>query len=61
MKILLDENLPKPLARIFAEHSVSTVQEAGLAGTRLVPKLYLGTRLDAKLCFAENEGRTGLE
>ncbi len=34
MKILLDENLPKPLARIFAGHSVSTVQEEGLAGTR---------------------------
>ncbi len=34
MKILLDENLPKPLARIFAQHSVSTVQEEGLAGTR---------------------------
>ena len=34
MKILLDENLPKPLARIFAAHLVSTVQEEGLAGTR---------------------------
>ena len=34
MKILLDENLPRPLTRIFAGHSVSTVQEVGLAGTR---------------------------
>ncbi len=34
MRILLDENLPKPLARIFTDHSVSTVQAEGLAGTR---------------------------
>ena len=34
MRILLDENLPRPLAHIFAEHSASTVQEEGLAGTR---------------------------
>ena len=34
MKILLDENLPKPLGRIFVQHLVSTVQEEGLAGTR---------------------------
>ena len=34
MKILLDENLPKPMTRIFRGHSATTVQEQGLAGTR---------------------------
>jgi predicted nuclease of predicted toxin-antitoxin system len=33
MKIILDENLPKPLKDIFAGHLVSTVQEEGQAGT----------------------------
>ncbi len=34
MKILLDENMPKPLKHIFRGHSATTVQEEGLAGTR---------------------------
>ena len=33
MRIILDENLPKPLKRIFPGHTVTTVQEEGLAGT----------------------------
>ncbi len=33
MRIILDENLPKPLKGIFPNHSVTTVQEQGLAGT----------------------------
>src|SRR4051794_29062243 len=33
MRIILDENLPKPLKRIFPGHEVTTVQEQGLAGT----------------------------
>ena len=32
MRILLDECLPRPLARLFPGHSVLTVQEAGWAG-----------------------------
>ena len=33
MTIILDENLPKPLKGIFPKHTVTTVQEQGLAGT----------------------------
>ena len=33
MRIILDENLPKPLKQIFPGHAVTTVQEQGLAGT----------------------------
>lgn len=33
MTIILDENLPKPLNGIFPSHTVTTVQEQGLAGT----------------------------
>ena len=33
MTIILDENLPKPLKGIFPDHTVTTVQEQGLAGT----------------------------
>ncbi len=33
MRIVLDENLPRPLGRIFSGHQVATVQEIGLAGT----------------------------
>ena len=34
MRIVLDENLPRPLIRIFgSSHQVTTVQELGLAGT----------------------------
>jgi hypothetical protein len=33
MRIILYENLPKPLKRIFPGHTVTTVQEQGLSGT----------------------------
>jgi hypothetical protein len=33
MRIVLDENLPRPLVRIFPGHDVMTVQSLGLAGT----------------------------
>lgn len=33
MTIILDENLPRPLKRIFPNHTVTTVQEEGFAGT----------------------------
>ena len=33
MTIILDENLLKPLKGIFPNHTVTTVQEQGLAGT----------------------------
>jgi hypothetical protein len=34
LRIVLDENLPGPLRRIFGpDHQVETVQEIGLAGT----------------------------
>jgi len=34
MRIVLDENVPRPLARIFGSgHQVATVQDLGLAGT----------------------------
>ena len=33
MRIILDENLPKLLSRIFPGHTVTTVQAEGLAGT----------------------------
>jgi len=32
MRIILDENLPKPLKAIFPNHFVTTVQEEGHAG-----------------------------
>ena len=33
MTIILDENLPKPLKGILPNHTVTTVQDEGLAGT----------------------------
>jgi predicted nuclease of predicted toxin-antitoxin system len=33
MKVILDENLPKPLKDIFPNHAVTAVQAEGLAGT----------------------------
>ena len=33
MKIILDENLPRPLKQAFSAHTVTTVQEKGFAGT----------------------------
>ena len=33
MKVILDENLPKPLKGILPNHTVTTVQEQALTGT----------------------------
>ena len=33
-RIILDENLPKPLKHVFVGHPATTVQEAGLSGTQ---------------------------
>ena len=33
MRIILDENLPRPLKAGLPKHTVTTVQEQGLAGT----------------------------
>ena len=33
MKVILDENVPDPLKGIFSNHTVTTVQAQGLAGT----------------------------
>ena len=33
MKVILDENVPEPLKAILPNHTVTTVQEQGLAGT----------------------------
>ncbi len=34
MKILLDENVPRPLKRFLADHEVSSVQDCGWRGVR---------------------------
>ena len=34
MRLILDENLPRPLLHMFPGHEVTTVQELGLSGTK---------------------------
>jgi hypothetical protein len=34
MRLILDENMPHPLTRLFPGHEVTTVQDIGLAGTK---------------------------
>ena len=67
MRIVLDENLPRPLRRIFGpEHQVATVQELGLAGTsngdllaRLEGELDVFLTADKNLRYQQNlAGRT---
>lgn len=41
MRILLDESLPRQLARLIPEHEVRTVKQMGLMGTRNGPLLQL--------------------
>ena len=41
MRILLDESLPRPLARLLLGHEVRTVAEMGWSGTRNGPLLAL--------------------
>ena len=61
MRIILDENLPKPLKGIFPNHSVTTVQEQGLAGTvngellaRLEGQLDVFITADKNLRYQQN-------
>ena len=50
MRVLLDENLPRGLARELAAHEVITVQAAGWAGTKNGELLRLAdTRFDVLL------------
>ena len=41
MRILLDESLPRPLARLLPDHEVRTVAQMGWSGTRNGPLLQL--------------------
>ncbi len=41
MRILLDESLPRQLARLILDHEVRTVKQMGWAGTRNGPLLQL--------------------
>ena len=41
MRILLDESLPRPLARLLPGHEVRTVAQMGWSGTRNGPLLQL--------------------
>ena len=41
MRILLDESLPRPLARLLPGHEVRTVAQMGWSGTRNGPLLAL--------------------
>ena len=41
MRILLDESLPRPLARLLPGHEVRTVAQMGWSGTRNGPLLEL--------------------
>ena len=41
MRVLLDESLPRPLARLLPGHEVRTVAEMGWSGTRNGPLLAL--------------------
>ncbi len=66
MRIILDENLPKPLKRIFPGHTVTTVQEESLAGTvngalvaQLEGKFDVFITTDKNLRYQQNlSGRT---
>ena len=66
MKIILDENLPRPLKTVFPDHAVTTVQEEGLAGTvngallaKLEGNFELFITADKNLRYQQNlSGRT---
>ena len=66
MKIVLDENLPKLLKGIFPNHTVTTVQELGLAGivngvllARLEGEFDVFVTADKNLRYQQNlSGRT---
>ena len=44
MPILLDESLPRQLARLIPDHEVRTVKQMGWAGTRNDPLLRLAAK-----------------
>lgn len=55
MRILLDESLPRPLARLLPEHDVRTVAEVGWAGKRNGELLQLAASgFDAVLTADQN-------
>ena len=45
MRILLDECLPKDLARELSGHEVGTVPQAGWAIREVIPKIALSSRI----------------
>lgn len=54
MRILLDESLPRPLARLLPGHEVRTVAEMGWSGTRNGPLLALAADFDVLLTADQN-------
>jgi hypothetical protein len=61
MRIILDENLPRPLKAIFPGHTVRTVQEEGFAGmingellARLEGKFDVFITADKNLRYQQN-------
>ena len=55
MRILLDESLPRQLARLIPDHEVRTVKQMGWAGTRNGPLLRLAAhRFDVLLTADQN-------
>ena len=55
MRILLDEDLPWPLARLLTGHEVQSVQRAGWSGTKNGKLLALaGTQFDVMLTMDGN-------
>ncbi len=55
MRILLDESLPRPLARLLPEHDVRTVGAMGWAGKRNGELLHLAAaEFDALLTADQN-------
>jgi hypothetical protein len=66
MRIILDENLPKPLKGIFRNHTVTTVQEEGLSGmfngallARIEGRFDVFVTADKNLRYQQNlSGRT---
>ena len=55
MRILLDESLPRPLARLLPEHEVRTVAEVGWTGKRNGELLQLAAAgFDAVLTADQN-------
>jgi predicted nuclease of predicted toxin-antitoxin system len=55
MRILLDEDLPRPLGRLLVSHEVESVQKAGWSGTKNGTLLALAaTRFDVFLTMDAN-------